>query len=285
MNEFQSLVGRTLLEGEWRDNRTAQRARSIFGHHMRFDLRLGFPLVTTKHVPFKSVVAELVGFIRGYTNAADFRALGTRIWDANANKTQSWLLNEHRRGTDDLGRIYGAQWRGWRVEPLDEVVGEYRTIDQLANLIAGIKRDPFGRRHIVSAWNPAEMDQMALPPCHVLFQCFVSEQGFLDLQMYQRSADIFLGVPFNIASYAALLEVLALATGLQPRYLLMCLGDAHLYDAAIDGAHTVMQRTALRLPQLSVAWSEGKTIDELEVSDFQLSGYGHHPAIPVEMAE
>lgn len=300
MREFRELLSRILVEGEWRDNRTDQRARSVFGHYMRFDLQEGFPLVTEKAVPFKSVIAELVGFIRGYTSAEDFRRLGTNIWNDNANnpgtplKPNSWLLSPWRKGEDDLGRIYGAQWRDWQGPEyladagLGNMVPQRIVVDQLARMIEGLMSDPFGRRHIVSAWNPGELHQMALPPCHVLFQCYVSESNYLDLQMYQRSADVFLGIPFNIASYAALLELIAAITGYTPRNLYMCLGDAHLYENAVDGAREVLRRETLPSPSLKVSvrdmGSVYATLNAVRVEDFELINYQHHPAIKVEMA-
>lgn len=318
MEQFKKLLAHVLDNGEWRGNRTAQRSKAVFSYNMSFDLREGFPMVTVKQVPFRSVIAELVGFIRGYKNAADFRSLGTTIWDANANQTPAWLASPYRHGEDDLGRIYGAQWRKWKSGPCavptgrqgsrqlgphsggrffrdggylaNETTSEFKDltsylpeVDQLQNLIYALKHNPGDRRHIVTAWNPGELDQMALPPCHILFQCFVSNDGFLDLKMYQRSADIFLGIPFNIASYAALLTLLAHLTGYKPRFLHMDLGDTHLYENQIEGAKECLQRTPLKLPQLVLGCKEDLHIDDLCVSHFALLDYKHHTPIKVEM--
>lgn len=312
---FRDLIYATMDQGEWRGNRTSQDALSAFGHYMTFDLRKGFPLVTEKEMPFKSIIAELVGFIRGYSSAAQFRELGTNIWNANANhpgtadKPNSWLLSNFRRGEDDLGRIYGVQWRDYRSiqffpsgEGLSEKItsgqagdfadvewadtlsygpGYYaqRRIDQLRNLLNGLVHDPFGRRHLVSAWNPGEMDQMALPPCHILFQCYVTKDRHIDLQMYQRSADVFLGIPFNIASYAAMLHWIAKMTGYQPRYLKMCLGDYHIYSEAQEACMLVLDREPLPMPDLVMHTDPEADIDDVKVEDFELVGYESHPAI------
>ena len=280
MKSYKELIQKTLANGEWHSNRTAQQTVSIFGHHMSFDLREGFPLVTEKFVPTKPVIGELVGFIRGYTNSNDFKALGCGIWDDNAN-SDYWMANPNRQHVEgDLGRIYGAQWRGWRA--LD--AGNWPIeIDQLYNLIEGIRRDPHGRRHIVSAWNVGELDEMALPPCHVLFQCHVSKHGYLDMQMYQRSVDVFLGLPFNIASYAALLSLIAQYVGLQPRFLHMALGDCHLYENQIDGAELVLERDSRALPKLEITTTALCPLDEVAPSDFVITGYDPHPAIKVAM--
>lgn len=235
--------------------------------------------MTLKAVPFKSVIAELIGFIRGCTNVAQFQELGTGIWNQNA-EADYWLKNPNNKGDGDLGRIYGAQWRGWL--PADYTFG-MPAIDQLQLLVHGLINDPTGRRHIVSAWNPAELDQMALPPCHILFQCFVSSDGYLDLQMYQRSADVFLGVPFNIASYAALLAYLSALTGYRPRFLKMTLGDAHLYEGQIEVAEEMVTRDCRPLPSLVVNADRGDTLGEIEVDDFMLSHYNPHPALRVPM--
>jgi thymidylate synthase len=275
------MVAKILLDGEprnWRNNNTGL---GIFDYRMEFDMRHGFPLVTAKSVPYeKQCLTELIGFLRGYTSAADFRALGCTIWDLNANNEPAWLNNPARRGHDDLGRIYGAQWRDIRVEDS----GSYAVKDQMWDLVNGLRNDPHGRRHVVSAWNPGELHLMALPPCHMFFQCYVSNQGHLDLKMYQRSADTFLGVPFNIASYATLLHILGAVTGLIPRRLIMDFGDAHLYTEHLMLAEEMLKRPYVNsVPELIVDVEEGDVLEGIEPSQFKLIGYEPHPAIKASM--
>lgn len=197
-------------------------AKIVWQRTMRFDLQKGFPALTTKKLFWTSIVGELLGFLAGFESAEDFRRLGCKIWDANANENESWLSNPNRLGQDHLGRIYGVQWRRYRGDNGNK-------IDQLADVIKGIKNDPFGRRHIVDAWNPAEINKMALPPCHMFYHFDVSVSGKLNLFMYQRSCDMFLGVPFNIASYALLLSIVAQITGYAPGEFVHQLGNAHVY--------------------------------------------------------
>lgn len=279
MKSYTDLVARILSEGEWSTNRTSERTLTIFGAHMEFDLREGFPMVTEKAVPFKSVIGELCGFVRGCTDVRDFQELGTHIWDANA-EAPYWVNNYHRKYAGHLGRIYGAQWREWMAEQDGRT---YTVLDQLQDLIDGLRHDPFSRRHIVTAWNPAELNKMALPPCHIMFQCHVSVDGHLDLQMYQRSADAFLGVPFNIASYAALLTYLGSMTGLTPRRLFMTLGNTHLYESQIELAREMVLRDARPLPTLKVELPDGRGLDDIHPDMFTLTGYDPHPPMPVAM--
>lgn len=232
--------------------------RTLFGTQMRFcDVESEFPLLTTKKVHFKSIVVELLWFIKGLTNVDYLRKHGVTIWDewADAN--------------GELGPVYGKQWRSWPTPN-----GE--TIDQLTKVIEGIKQDPYGRRHIVSAWNPAEIDEMALPPCHTLFQFHVRSTGTLDLQLYQRSADWFLGVPFNIASYALLLILIAKETGLKAGDFIHTFGNYHLYDNHEEQALEQLSRNGRPLPQLSIA---DKSIFDLEPEDIQLVNYNPHALI------
>ena len=281
MQQYRELISDILLRGEERKWRNGHTGISIFDARMEFDLREGFPLEGLKKVPFKTgVVGELIGFIRGYTNAADFRALGCNVWNQNANEEPSWLNNPARKGHDDLGRIYGAQWRDIRVQD----GGSYAVVDQLWQLLAGLRSDPHGRRHVVSAWNPAELHLMALPPCHMFFQCYVSNDGHLDLKMYQRSADAFLGIPFNIASYATLMHILAHFCNLVPRRLIMDLGDAHLYTNQIDLAHEMLKRSCPELPDLELNTDGWESLMHIQPDDFALNGYRPHAAMNCEMA-
>lgn len=278
MYNYQALVSRVLEEGEWKGNRTGIRTKSLTGATLRYDLREGFPLMTTKKVPFLSVVGELCGFIRGYTNAKDFRELGCRIWDANANKNAAWLRNPYREGEDDLGPIYGAQWRNYGDLGIDQLHIAYNTIVQ----------DPNSRRMIVTAWNPEVIDQMALPPCHMMFQFLANEDhNYLDLVMTQRSADLFLGVPFNIASYALLLELFARATGKIARNLVLNFGDVHIYENHVPQCEEQIRRAPRALPAISIKTQARAGFDvvrNFSPADIQLIGYDPHPALPGAMA-
>lgn len=276
MKNFIALLNKILDDGEWKENRTDQPTKSLFGEYLEFDLRLGFPAVTIKQLPTSSVFAELVAFIRGYSNVQQFQMLGTSIWNANA-KSDYWLRNPNNKGDGDLGRIYGVQWRNLRTAK-----GSAQ-IDQLQNLIDGIRHDPYGRRHIVTAWNPGELEAMALPPCHILFQCNVSPAGYLDLAMYQRSCDVFLGLPFNIASYAALLTYIAALTQLTPRKLSITLGDAHLYQNQISSAMEAVEREPLPLSRLDIRHTPNQQLSDVCPEDFVLKGYLSHPALRVPM--
>lgn len=314
MKQYLDLCRKVLETGELRTTRTGVRALSIFDPDpLRFDLQEAFPIISTKKMPFKAIVTELVGFLRGYTSAAQFRELGCNIWNANANdlglpeSPNAWLTNPNRKGEDDLGRIYGAQWRDWR--PLNSGPND-AGIDQIRNLIEGLKNDPFGRRHLVSAWNPGELDRMALPPCHYAFQCYVREhgkhQGFLDMKAHMRSVDVFLGLPFNITSYATLLEILADIVGLRAGRLSMDLGDTHIYENHLAAVLQQIRRTPKAgliigaKPTLRFAKDLGadhdlrvssryvpvsfKTIDEVHPDLVHLIGYTHHDAIKAPMA-
>ena len=263
MKQYLDLLSRILNEGTRKSDRTGTGTLSVFGHQMRFDLADGFPLLTTKKLHLKSIIYELLWFLRGDTNVKYLHDHGVTIWDEWADEN------------GDLGPIYGHEWRSWP---------DYRggTIDQIANVVDLIKRSPDSRRMIVSAWNVAEVDSMALPPCHAMFQFYVAE-GRLSLQLYQRSADTFLGVPFNIASYALLLLMMAQVTGLQPGEFVHTTGDTHLYLNHIDQARLQLTRTPRPLPRMAI--NPGvKSIFDFCYEDFSLEGYDPWPHIKAEVS-
>lgn len=248
--------------GDFRQDRTGVGAKSVFGYQSRYDLSDGFPLITTKKIHLKSVVYELLWFLKGLTNVRWLQEHGVSIW------------NEWADETGELGPVYGKQWRSWAAP-------DGRVIDQIVNVVEALKTNPYGRRHIISAWNPADIDDMALPPCHCLFQFFVAD-GKLSCQLYQRSADIFLGVPFNIASYALLTMMVAKATGLEPGDFVHTLGDAHLYANHIDQARLQLSREAFPSPVITLA--DKKDLLAFAYEDFELQGYQAHPHIKAAVA-
>ena len=259
MQPYLDQVKPILERGEERRDRTGTGTLSMFGMQARYDLREGFPLVTTKKVLFAAVVRELVWFLRGSTNIKDDLTQHTPIWDAWADPD------------GNLGPIYGAQWRSWGG----------RGIDQIRGAIDLIERDPSSRRILVSAWNVGDLDKMALPPCHALFQFYVQGK-WLDCQLYQRSADMALGVPFNIASYALLTHMIANEVGLEPRYFIHVLGDAHVYLNHVEGLKVQLARQPFPLPRLRLP--PGKPVDQLRFEDVLLEGYQHHPFIKFEVS-
>ncbi|HEY0413526.1 MAG TPA: thymidylate synthase [Allosphingosinicella sp.] len=263
MQPYQQLLARILAEGVEQPDRTGTGTLSVFGHQMRFDLSRGFPLLTTKKLHLRSIIIELLWFLRGDTNIAWLKENRVGIWDewADAN--------------GDLGPVYGKQWRNW--EGPDGV-----KVDQIANLIDLINRDPASRRQIVSAWNPAELDRMALAPCHCLFQTQVAA-GRLNLQLYQRSADVFLGVPFNIASYALLTHMLAQQAGLEPGVFVWTGGDCHLYSNHLEQARLQLTREPRILPTLAIK-RKPEAIDQYRFEDFEIEGYDPHPHIAAPVA-
>jgi thymidylate synthase len=263
MRQYLELLQRILDEGIPKADRTGTGTLSIFGHQMRFDLAEGFPLVTTKKLHLKSIIHELLWFLRGETNVDYLRQHGVSIWD-------EWA-DEH----GELGPVYGYQWRSWPT-------GDGQSVDQITELLERIGRDPDSRRLIVSAWNVADLPRMALPPCHLLFQFYVG-QGRLSCQLYQRSADVFLGVPFNIASYALLTLMVAHVTGLQPGHFVHTFGDAHLYQNHLEQARRQLQRQVRTLPTMQL----NPAVDNLfqfRYEDFQLRDYHPHPHIPAPVA-
>ena len=263
MRQYLDLMERILTHGARKRDRTGTGTLSVFGHQMRFDLSQGFPLVTTKKLHVKSVIHELLWFLRGDTNIKYLNEHGVSIWDEWADES------------GDLGPVYGQQWRSW---PASD--GE--TIDQMAGVIAAIRRNPESRRLIVSAWNPAEVDKMALPPCHCLFQFYVAD-GRLSCQMYQRSADVFLGVPFNIASYALLTLMVAQVTEFAPGDFVHTLGDTHLYLNHLDQARLQLARTPRRLPAMRLNPAV-KDLFGFRYEDFALEGYEPYPHIKAQVA-
>ncbi len=263
MQQYLDLMARVRRDGVAKSDRTGTGTLSVFGHQMRFDLAEGFPLVTTKKVHLKSIIHELIWFLSGDTNIRYLRENGVTIWDewADAN--------------GDLGPVYGAQWRSWPTPGGG-------TIDQIAQVVEMIRRSPDSRRLIVTAWNPAEVDQMALPPCHALFQFYVAE-GRLSCQLYQRSADIFLGVPFNIAAYALLTMMIAQVSGLAPGDFVHTLGDAHLYTNHLEQADEQLARTPRPLPTMRLN-PERTSLFDFRYEDFVLEGYDPWPAIRAPVA-
>ena len=258
MKPYLDLMRTILEDGVDKGDRTGTGTRSIFGYQMRFDLRDGFPLLTTKKLHLRSIIHELLWFLQGSTNIAYLKENGVSIWDEWADEQ------------GELGPIYGHQWRSWDC-------ADGRTVDQISNLIHDIRTNPDSRRLIVSAWNVSEIERMALPPCHVMFQFYVCN-GQLSCQLYQRSADVFLGVPFNIASYALLLMMVAQVTGLEPRYFIHTLGDAHLYNNHLEQARLQLTREPRLLPVMRIN-PEVKSIFDFHYEDFTLEGYDPHPHI------
>ena len=281
VRQYLDLLDRVLADGVTKSDRTGTGTMSVFGHQMRFDLAEGFPVLTTKRLHLRSIIGELLWFLRGDTNVRWLQERGITIWD-------EWA-DEH----GDLGPVYGYQWRSWPTP-------DGRQVDQIAHVVEAIRRNPDSRRHIVSAWNVADVESMALPPCHALFQNYVRPDvspaaleaaargehtaypAFLDCQLYQRSADIFLGVPFNIASYALLTAMVAQVTGLRPGHFVHTLGDAHLYLNHLDQARLQLTREPRPLPTLRL--TPGLGLDEFDLADVELVGYDPHPGIKAPIA-
>jgi thymidylate synthase len=263
MRQYLDLMEHVLSRGAEKRDRTGTGTLSVFGHQMRFDLDEGFPLLTTKKLHLKSIIHELLWFLRGETNIRYLKEHGVRIWDEWADEN------------GELGPVYGSQWRSWPAQ-------DGKTIDQIANVVEMIRKNPDSRRLIVTAWNPAEVDRMALPPCHCLFQFYVAD-GRLSCQLYQRSADIFLGVPFNIASYALLTMMVAQVTNLKPGEFIHTFGDAHLYLNHVEQARTQLSRTPHTLPAMTLN-PDVRDLFAFRYEDFTLAGYEPHPHIAAKVA-
>lgn len=263
MQQYLDLLDTILKEGVSKNDRTGTGTLSIFGYQMRFDLQEGFPLLTTKKLHLRSIIYELLWFLKGETNINYLKENGVSIWDEWADEQ------------GNLGPIYGAQWRAWPKS-------DGRTVDQITNLIEEIRNNPDSRRLIVNSWNVGEIDNMALPPCHALFQFYVAN-GELSCQLYQRSADVFLGVPFNIASYALLLMMVAQVTNLKPRYFIHTLGDAHLYSNHLEQARLQLTRTPKALPHMIIN-PEIRSIFDFDYPDFHLTDYNPDPHIKADVA-
>ncbi|MCH5334836.1 MAG: thymidylate synthase [Alistipes sp.] len=299
MKQYLDLLQRIATEGSVRGDRTGTGTRSVFGHQMRFDLSEGFPLLTTKTMFLKGIIHELLWFLAGDTNIKYLVDNGVHIWDSDAYRYYGELCARHgvlslldkeafvqavREGAEspidgyrfgDLNRVYGCQWRSW-------LCPDGRTIDQISRAVETIRNNPESRRIIVSAWNVADVDEMALPPCHVLFQFYVAE-GRLSCQLYQRSADTFLGVPFNIASYALLTMMMAQVCGLQPGDFVHTIGDAHIYLTHSDQVAEQLSRTPRTLPKMRLN-AERKSLFDFRFEDFTLEGYDPWPAIKAPLA-
>ncbi|MEE8296160.1 MAG: thymidylate synthase [Sphingomonadales bacterium] len=263
MKQYLDLLKKIRTEGAFKDDRTGTGTYAIFGHQMRFDLGEGFPLLTTKKLHLKSIIYELLWLLRGDTNIKFLNDNGVRIW------------NEWADENGELGPVYGAQWRAWEA-------ADGRKIDQISNLVKDIGDNPTSRRHILSAWNVGEIENMALPPCHCFFQFFVSESK-LSCQLYQRSADVFLGVPFNIASYALLTQMMAQVTGYEPGDFVHTFGDVHLYANHLDQCDEQLSRAPRGLPTMTIN-PDVKDIFGFNFEDFELTGYDPHPHIKAAVA-
>jgi thymidylate synthase len=327
MKQYLDLVQDILDNGSWQNNRTGTRTRSLPGAMLKFDLQRGFPAVTTKKLAFKSAIGELVGFLRGYSSAAEFRALGCKVWDQNANENEAWLANPYRMQADDLGPVYGVQWRQWpayklidsgqaqsaaqRSDALARGYREigaieradnggtgillYKAIDQLRQCLDTIIKDPGNRRILFHGWNLAQLEEMALPPCHLLYQFLVSEaKREISLCLYIRSNDVGLGTPFNLTEGAALLHLVGRLTGYAPRWFSYFIGDAHIYENHLAMLEEQLKRTPYAPPRLILSDRipdyartgkyEPEWLEKVEPGDFSLAGYQHHAPLSAPMA-
>jgi thymidylate synthase len=288
MKQYLDMIDHVLKNGEERKDRTGTGTVGVFGYQTRYDLSKGFPLLTTKKLHIRSIIYELLWFLNGDTDIKYLLDNGVKIWNADAYRdyknfmkdyssalveTEEEFLEKAAEYGYDLGPIYGSQWRRWITK-----YGE--TIDQISKVLNSLKKDPYGRRHIVSAWNVADLDDMALPPCHIVFQFYVSTDGKLSCQLYQRSADLFLGVPFNIASYALLTHMIAKEVGLEVGEFIHTFGDLHIYKNHIEQVKEQMSREPKELPQLVIKDREDREgIFDYQFDDFEIKGYDPHPLI------
>lgn len=278
MNVYLELLREVLEEGVPREDRTGVGTRSLFGRQIRMDLAEGFPLLTTKKVHLKSIIHELLWFLRGETDVRPLQEVGVSIWDEWATAEQTARFG---RREGDLGPVYGHQWRNFGATRRADGTYERDGVDQIARLVEGLRRSPMSRRHIVTGWHPGEADQVALPPCHTLFQFYVA-RGKLSCQLYQRSADLFLGVPFNIASYALLTMMIAQVTDLELGDFVHTFGDVHLYENHLEQARTQLAREPRPLPTMHIAPRE--ELADFRFEDFRLEGYDPHPRIKAPVA-
>jgi thymidylate synthase len=279
MRQYLELLKEVLDEGLDRPDRTGTGTRGLFGRQMRVDLRKGFPLLTTKKVHLKSIIHELLWFLRGDTNVASLQQVGVSIWDEWATAEQTARFG---RREGDLGPVYGHQWRNFGATRRPDGTYAQDGVDQIAQVVQRLREQPHGRRHVVTGWHPREADEVALPPCHTLFQFHVGE-GRLSCQLYQRSADVFLGVPFNIASYALLTHMIAQVTGLEPAEFIHTFGDVHLYHNHFEQARLQLERQPRPLPRMRIV----RPVDDIfdfRFEDFELDGYDPHPRIPAPVA-
>ena len=279
MQAYLDLLTAILERGKDRTDRTGTGTRGIFGHQMRFDLREGFPLLTTKKLHVKSIIHELLWFVSGETHVKNLQDAGVRIWNDWATAEQTARFG---RQEGDLGPVYGHQWRNFGATRKADGTYEKDGVDQLKRVLHDIKENPHSRRLIVTGWNPKEADQVALPPCHTLFQLYVQD-GELSCQLYQRSADVFLGVPFNIASYALLTMMIAHVSGLRPGDFVHTFGDAHLYKNHLEQAKLQLERTPRALPRMVIN-PAAKDLFAFRFEDFTLEGYDPHPHIKAEVS-
>lgn len=329
MKQYLNLVQNIFDHGSWQENRTGTRTLSIPGAMMKFDLQESFPAVTTKRLAFKSAIGEMVGFLRAYQSAADFRALGCKVWDQNANENEQWLANPYRLQENDLGPVYGVQWRQWPAYKLIDLeqphsaaqiadalnrgyqqigtvkeeneknkstcVVLYKAIDQLRQCLDTIMNDPGSRRILFHGWNWAQLEEMALPPCHLLYQFLVNQsKREISLCLYIRSNDVGLGTPFNLTEGAALLHLVGRLTGYTPRWFTYFIGDAHIYENHVEMLQEQLRREPYpapklvlsdRIPDFAVtAKYEPEWLEKVEPSDFWLEGYQHHAHVTAPMA-
>lgn len=329
MKQYLNLVQEIFDNGSWQENRTGIRTLSIPGAMMKFDLQEGFPAVTTKKLAFKSAIGELVGFMRAYRSAADFRTLGCKVWDQNANENAQWLANPYRLQENDLGSVYGVQWRQWpaykvidlsqpqsaaqvtdalgrgyqQIGTVEDVSENgkttsallYKAIDQLRQCLDTIMKDPGNRRILFHGWNWAQLEEMALPPCHLLYQFLVNQsKREISLCLYIRSNDVGLGTPFNLTEGAALLQLVGRLTGYTPRWFTYFIGDAHIYESHVNMLKEQLQRKPFsapklilsdRVPDFAVTGKyEPEWLEKVEPSDFWLEGYEHHAPLTAPMA-